>query len=162
MDSQTFRQTLAQFATGVAVVISGNGALVHGMTVNSFTSVSLVPPLILFCADNRADTFQAILIARRFTVSILSDEQEDLSRRFAVIGPQHELFAQTPWQPGIDAIPYLTESLAYLDCAVHDIIPAGDHHIIIGQVDKLALLKSGRPLLYYQSDYYRPVTLPPD
>ena len=162
MDTQSFRQTLAQFATGVTVVISGTGDLIHGMTVNSFTSVSLVPPLILFCAENRADTFQAILAVRRFTVSILSDQQEELSRRFALIGPQHELFQQTPCQSGIAAIPYLSESLAYLDCAVYDIVAAGDHHIVVGQVDQLALLKSGRPLLYYQSDYYRPVPLPPD
>jgi 3-hydroxy-9,10-secoandrosta-1,3,5(10)-triene-9,17-dione monooxygenase reductase component len=162
LDSQTFRQTLAQFATGVTVVISGAGASLHGMTVNSFTSVSLVPPLILFCAENRADTFQAILAVQRFTVSILSDQQEELSRRFARLGPQEELFRQTPCQPGIDAIPYLADSLAYLDCAVHDIIPAGDHHIVVGQVNNLARLKSGRPLLYYQSDYYRLISLPPD
>lgn len=156
MDTKNYRDTLSRFATGITVVISRTSARVtHGMTVNSFTSVSLNPPLVLFCADNRSDTFHAVQESRRFTVSILREEQEALSQRFALTGPQEELFQALPCQPGIDGIPYLAEGLAYLDCSVHQILPAGDHHIVIGQVDDLGLLSPGRPLLYYHSHYER-------
>lgn len=161
MDTQIFRETLAHFATGVTVVISRTAELTHGMTVNSFTSVSLDPPLILFCADNRSDTLQVVQKSWRFTVSVLSDQQEDLSRRFAMVGPQDDIFRQTACQSGIDGIPYLADGLAFFDCGVHDMVPAGDHHIIIGHVDRLGLLRPGRPLMFFQSHYYRPVTLPP-
>ncbi len=161
MDTQTFRDTLAQFATGVTVVISGTGSSHQGMTVNSFTSVSLVPPLILFCADNRAVTLRAVKQSHRFTVSILCEEQEDLSRRFAELGPQGDLFAQIRTAPATKGIPYLFDSLGYLDCAVHNIIPAGDHHIVVGHVERLGRLSHGYPLIYFRHRYYRPVTSPP-
>lgn len=155
MDSKSFRQALGQFATGVTVVISryDDGAL-HGMTVNSFTSVSLNPPLVLFCADNRSDTFKALSVSRRFTVSMLTDKQETLSRRFAVTGPQDALFQSLACQPGIDDIPYLADALAFLDCAVENIIPAGDHHLVLARVDELGLLSPGHPLIYFQSGYH--------
>lgn len=162
MDSHIFRETLAQFATGVTVVISGTPGAIHGMTVNSFTSVSLDPPLVLLCADNRSDTYRAIKQSQRFTVSILSDQQESVSQQFALIGPQDELFAQIACASGIGGVPYLLNSLGYLDCAVQDIIPAGDHHIILGHVDHLARLTPGYPLLYFKSQYYYLGTSPPD
>lgn len=162
MDSQTFRATLAQFATGVTVVISGLNGAVHGMTVNSFCSVSLEPPLVLFCADNRSDTLLAVIQSRRFTVSILSDQHEHLSHRLALLGPQTDIFDTSPWGQGLEGIPFLKDGLAYLDCSVDNIVPAGDHHIIVGRVDHLARLKPGRPLLYYQSQYYHPATSQPD
>ncbi len=156
MDTKIFRETLAQFATGITVVISRTACTTHGMTVNSFTSVSLTPPLVLFCADNRSDTFQTVQESHRFTVSILADRQEALSQRFALTGPQEELFQSLNCREGIDGIPYLADGLAFLDCSVENIIPAGDHHIVIGHVDNLGLLNPSDPLLYYQSNYYRP------
>lgn len=163
MDSQTFRDVLAQFATGVTVVISGIPGAIHGMTVNSFTSVSLDPPLVLFCADNRADTFHAVMASHRFTVSILSDQQEAVSQRFALVGPQDTLFSTLNCGMASGGIPYLKDSLAYLDCAVYDVVKAGDHHIIVGLVEHLGLLSPGHPLMYFQSQYYyQPGTSPPD
>ncbi len=162
MDSQTFRDVLAQFVTGITVVISGIPGAIRGMTVNSFTSVSLHPPLVLFCADNRADTFSAVMSSHRFTVSILSEQQEAVSQRFALIGPQDTLYSTLNCGMGLGGIPYLKDSLAYLDCAVDDVVQAGDHHIIVGLVEHLELLNPGRPLMYFQSQYYHPGTLPPD
>lgn len=162
MDTQIFRDTLSQFATGVTVVISGSRSARRGMTVNSFTSVSLVPPLVLFCADNRSETLHAIRESQRFTVSVLSEQQEDISRGFAELGPQDHLFNQLNTTPGINDIPYLSDGLAFLDCSVQNIVPAGDHHVIVGHVDKLGRLKSGTPLIYFGHHYYRPVTSPPD
>lgn len=163
LDTTNFRNVLAQFATGVTVVVTrtAQGTL-HGMTVNSFTSVSLDPPLVLFCADNNSETIRAVQSCRRFTVSILKDEQEDLSRRFAMLGPQTDAFASTRFLEGRGGLPYLADSLAYIDASVDDIIPAGDHHIILGRVEDLGVLASGQPLLFYSSQYYRPVTLPRD
>lgn len=156
MDAQIFRHTLAQFATGITVVISRlDESTLHGMTVNSFTSVSLTPPLILFCADNQSETLRAVQYAHRFTVSFLAAHQRSLSEQFALLGPQNELMAKTPLSEGIDGIPYLRESLAFLDCKVESIVPAGDHHIILGHVDNLGILAPGDPLLYYASHYYR-------
>ena len=162
MDSHLFRETLAQFATGIAVVISGSHDAFHGMTVNSFTSVSLNPPLVLFCADNSARTFEVVQCSGLFTVSILAEDQEELSRRFALRSPQAALFASIPTRIGIHHIPYLRDGLAYCDCTVQTISPAGDHHIVVGHVDRLARLNAGRPLLYFQSHYYHPEPLRQD
>ena len=163
LDTQDFRDVLAQFATGVAVVVTrtAEGTL-HGMTVNSFASVSLEPPLVLFCADNKSETIRALRSCRRFTVSMLHEEQEDLSRRFAMLGPQTDAFAAARFVVGRGGLPYLADSLAYVDARVEDLIPAGDHHIVLGRVEDLGVLATGQPLLFYASQYYRPVTLPPD
>lgn len=157
MDINRFRKTLGQFATGVSIVISQGPKSLRGMTVNSLTSVSLNPPLVLFCADNQSDTLNAVLHAKRFTVSILNDQQEPLSQQFALSGSQEQLFSTLSIRPGIDQIPYLSDGLAYLDCHVTKVIPAGDHHVIIGHVDNLDVLDSHRqPLIYFRSHYYQP------
>lgn len=153
MDTESFRETLAQFATGVAVVMSGVPACFRGMTINSFTSVSLTPPLVLFCADNQAETLKAINQSQRFTISILSVNQEQLSQQFALLGPQEELFKQVDLCTGIGGVPYLADGLAFLDCALQNIVPAGDHHIIVGHVDILGCLQDNPPLLYFRSQY---------
>ncbi|NMP21304.1 flavin reductase family protein [Sulfobacillus harzensis] len=161
MDAKIFRDTLAQFATGITIVISQNiDRHLHGMTVNSFTSVSLHPPLVLFCADNRSDTFRAIEDSGHFTVSILSEEQEALSQRFALRGPQEALFQSLTLGESVSGIPYLADSLAFLDCTVDRIVPAGDHHLVLGRVDALNRLVPGRPLVYYQSQYQRLDAIP--
>ena len=163
MDTKNFRDVLAQFATGVTIVVTrtAEGTL-HGMTVNSFTSVSLEPPLVLFCADNHSETIRAVRSCRRFTVSMLREEQEELSRRFAMLGPQTDAFAGARFVEGRGGLPYLADGLGYVDASVTDMIPAGDHHIILGRVEDLGVLSPGQPLLFYSSQYYRPVTLPPD
>ncbi len=153
MDSEIFRESLAQYATGVAVVISGAPGCYRGMTVNSFTSVSLAPPLVLFCADNQAETFQSIKQSQRFTLSILSVYQEELSQQFSLLGPQEKLFAGITTGLGINDIPYVADGLAFLDCTVHNMIRAGDHHIIVGHVDQLGRLQDHPPLIYFQSQY---------
>lgn len=153
LDNETFRETLGQFATGVAVVISGIPGCFRGMTINSLTSVSLMPPLVLFCADNQAETFEALKQSQRFTLSVLSAQQEQLSRQFALLGPQEELFNRVNAHRGTGDIPYLADSLAFLDCSVQNIVAAGDHHIIVGHVDQGGRLNNQPPLLYFQSQY---------
>lgn len=154
MDTKSFRDTLGQFATGITVVISGTGGThYHGMTVNSFTSVSIQPPLVLFCADSRSETFKAVEASGRFTVSMLNEDHQALSERFAVKGPQTALFHSLNLRWGQDHIPYLADGLAFLDCALDRIIPAGDHFLVLGRVNAFDRLRPGRPLLYYQSHY---------
>lgn len=153
MDNNDFRQTLAQFATGVTIIISRFHDTLHGMTVNAFTSVSLHPPLILFCADNQSDTLAAVQETERFTVSILGQHQETVSRRFAQKGPQHDLFQQLSLSWGSLGLPYLADSLAYLECTVEQLSPAGDHHIVLGRVHHLGALTHEDPLLYFRHHY---------
>ncbi len=126
----------------------------HGMTVNSFTSVSIEPPLVLICADNRSETFKAVEASGRFTVSILSEDHQALSQQFAIKGPQAALFQSLNLHWGADHIPYLADGLAFLDCALDRIIPAGDHFLVLGRVTAFGRLHPGRPLLYYQSHYH--------
>ncbi|MCY0878337.1 MAG: flavin reductase family protein [Firmicutes bacterium] len=156
MNLRAFRDTLALYATGVTVVLSRYGLATHGMTVNSFTSVSLRPPLVLFCADNRADTLKTVQQAGYYTVSILGEEHAWISQRFAVAGPQEDLLAEVRLGQGpASGVPYLSDALAFLECRVTDVIPAGDHHIVVGEVEHLGRLNPHRPLIYFDHRYRR-------
>lgn len=160
LDSHGFRHALGQFATGIAVVFVVGPGGPHGMTINSFTSVSLHPPLILFCVDVRARTRTLIRGGSRFTVSILSQEQEAVSRLFADPATPDHLIRQLPTRSGIDGLPILSEALAYLDCSLENLYPAGDHDIVVGRVDDFGILRPGPPLLYFGGQYRR--LIPPD
>ncbi|MFY8094432.1 MAG: flavin reductase family protein [Niveispirillum sp.] len=151
-DKRAFRDTLGCFATGVCIVSATDkeGRPV-GLTVNSFTSVSLDPPLVLFCLDNRSESLAAFLGAPGFALSILSADQQALSNRFAR-DP-----AASRWD-GVDAVtgkagaPLIPGALAVLDCAMHAIHPGGDHTILVGHVLGYAN-QPGAPLLYYRGGY---------
>lgn len=151
-DQRAFRDTLGCFATGVCIVSATDkeGRPV-GLTVNSFTSVSLDPPLVLFCLDNRSESLTAFLEAPGFALSILSADQQALSNRFAR-DP-----AATRWD-GVAAVtgkggaPLIQGALAALDCSLHAIHPGGDHTILVGRVLGYANQK-GAPLLYYRGAY---------
>lgn len=163
VDVGTFRDTLAQYATGVTIVLSRYGPITHGMTVNSFTSVSLNPPMVLFCAENQADTLRTIQQAGYFTVSILSDQHAWLSQRFAVAGSHAELLSHLKLgQSPTGGVPFLQDALAYLECRVQNLIPAGDHHIILGLVEHLGRLREGTPLIYFDHRYRQLAPAPAD
>jgi flavin reductase (DIM6/NTAB) family NADH-FMN oxidoreductase RutF len=151
MDSDEFRSVLGRFATGVTVVTARDTASVdHGLTVNSFTSLSLVPPLILVCIDHEASLLPAMTACSHFVVNILAANQEALGRRFAA--PETDRFEGVGFTRGTCGAPILDDVLAYLECRAARSIPAGDHTIFIGEVEH-AETRSAGPLLYYRGGY---------
>lgn len=151
-DEKTYRKALGSFATGITVVtVRGPGDVVLGMTVNSFSSVSLDPPLVLWCLDKSAALFPIIEKCDAFCVSVLSEAQEDISNRFAV-AHQHETdgLALTS---GATGVPYLSESPTNFQCSVHAQHEAGDHLIIVGRVQAFEVMSDAKPLLYYKGAY---------
>jgi flavin reductase (DIM6/NTAB) family NADH-FMN oxidoreductase RutF len=132
MDSRVFRQTVGQFVTGVTVIATENGGAVHAMTANSFTSLSLDPPLVLFCAGKRTKMGGLVRDAARFSVNILARTQQDVSSYFAGAWKQPEPppFAFDSWE----GVPRLGGCAATLACEVHAIQEGGDHWIVIGRV----------------------------
>ena len=150
-----FRHALGQFATGVTVVTAERApGQVHGMTANSFTSVSLKPLLILICVSHQAQLLPLIRKHKRFGVSILREDQRALSEYFAqtVEDPQIEKRLGIRYRWTETGIPLLGDALAHLACTVASEQPAGDHTIFIGEVESLDV-HEGKPLLYLCGNY---------
>lgn len=152
VDALKFRQVMGHFPTGVSVITTTHEGRQHGMTANSITSVSLEPVMILVCLAREARTALAIQKAGRFAVNILAEQQEDVSRRFARAGQDHF--------DGLDVteamgLPILPGCLAYLVCNVHEVVPAGDHDIVLGNVEHcdVGSENGGSPLVFFQGGY---------
>ena len=153
VDQAHFRRTCARFPTGVTIltVVDAEGAP-HGMTASSFTSVSLDPPLVLVCVDHRATVMEHLQRCQHFGVNVLSEEQHELSARFARRGEAR--FDGVPWNRGPQGVPLIPEALAWFECGMHRMVDAGDHAILIGEVLS-AGHQEGRPLVYFGSRYHR-------
>lgn len=151
-DSATFRQALGCFATGVAVVTAQDSkGQNRGITVNSFSSVSLDPPLILFCLDKGAMSFDVFHQVENFAVNVLGEHQHELSIRFATAAiDKWEGVGYELW-PG--RLPVLHDCLANLACRRETLYEGGDHLIVVGRVERLRAAGEGDPLVYYQSRY---------
>lgn len=152
IEPAALRRVCGSFATGVTVITTGVGSGAAGTTVNSFTSVSLDPPLVLFCLHNRSRLHGALAESEAFAVNFLAWLQEDVARAFAgrptavIHGVAHHLSS-----PGV---PVLTEALAFLVCRLVDRFAAGDHLIILGEVVELGESRRGRdPLIFYQGAF---------
>ena len=153
-DPGIFRQTLGRFATGITIVTACDAqGSPHGLTVNSFTSVSLAPPLVLFCIGKTSQSLESIMAANSFAINILSAEQEVISTRFA--SRLESRFDGVDWVPGVTGSPLLAGALATLDCRKHQTVEAGDHYILIGEVMATAFHDDADPLLYFASKYRR-------
>jgi flavin reductase (DIM6/NTAB) family NADH-FMN oxidoreductase RutF len=151
-DTRAFRQALGSFPTGVAVIT----AVAHerhpmGITVNSFASVSLDPPMILWCLDNRSDRFEVFTKARGYTVSVLGAAHENVSVRLAEQG-SHSLdglaLIETELGP-----PALADSLAIFECESEAVHAGGDHAILVGRVIRFARRDAGAPLIFFRGRY---------
>ncbi|MEW8977619.1 MAG: flavin reductase family protein [Symbiobacterium sp.] len=152
-DSRTFRDALGQFLTGVTIVTAAapDGTPV-GLTVNSFTSVSLDPPLVLFCIDKRSGSYAALVGAPGYAVHILGSDQAELSQRFATRGADR--FAGLTYTRGLYGAPILPGAVALLECRTVQRVDAGDHTILIGQVERLDPGdRTRRPLGYLRGRY---------
>jgi flavin reductase (DIM6/NTAB) family NADH-FMN oxidoreductase RutF len=150
-----FRKALGQFATGLTVVTAEREpGLVHGMTANSFTSVSLDPLLILVCVDQRAKMLSLLHKKKRFGVSVLKQGQEAISEYFAKgeqsAEAEQRLSIRYRWTPG--GVPVLEGTLLHLTCNVIASHVAGDHTIFVGEVEDAAI-HDGEPLLYFRGEY---------
>ena len=149
--SEGFRRACGRFATGVTIasVLDGSGAP-HGLTVSSFTSVSLDPPLILICLGHEVTSVEAFRAAKHFGINILGEDQRALSERFARKG--HDRFDGLDWLRGETGVPLLAGVLAQIECAVQRRIAAGDHDIFLGEVLS-ARVHKGDPLIHFASRY---------
>jgi flavin reductase (DIM6/NTAB) family NADH-FMN oxidoreductase RutF len=157
LTSLDFRRALGQFATGVTVVtVESVPGRVHGMTANSFTSVSLEPPLISVCVDQQAHLLPLLKDQRVFGVNILRADQQKLSEFFSRPDqPETEesgLPVHFRWTA--ERIPLLEDVLCQVACRVHALHPTGDHTIVVGEVLS-AVLCSGEPLIFFRGDYTR-------
>jgi flavin reductase (DIM6/NTAB) family NADH-FMN oxidoreductase RutF len=151
LDVAEFRKALGAFVTGVTVVTtkSRSGAP-RGVTANSFTSVSLNPPLILVCLARSAKSHPVFTETEEFAVSILSKEQRAISSKFASSNP--DKFVDVDWHTSVTGSPIIRHSSAWLDCVKHDMVDAGDHTILIGRVRDFGHRPS-MPLGYYRGQY---------
>jgi flavin reductase (DIM6/NTAB) family NADH-FMN oxidoreductase RutF len=153
-DPRTLRDALGCFATGVTVVtcLDGDGQPA-GLTANSFTSVSLDPPLLLVCVAKRAASARALTRASHFAVNVLQTHQQPASIRFAAKG--EDRFGATPWSPGEFGPPVLRDSLGVFECGAHAVHEGGDHHIVVGEVLRASFDAGLDPLLYFRGRYRR-------
>lgn len=151
IDEARFRQALGHFASGVTVVTTRHNDLLYGMTISSFSSLSLRPPLVLICVDTQFSTHEAISNAKQFVVNILEQGQEHLSRRFA--SRDSDKFSGVAWQSGRLGLPVLEGTLATIECKLHATLPGGDHTIFVGEVINVEI-GEGAPLLYYRRGYH--------
>jgi len=150
-DDRRFRDVFGHFATGVTIITAMDGDEPVGMAANSFTSLSLEPPLVLFCVAYSSSTWPRIEAAGKFAVNILGEDHEPLSRLFAQKGADR--FGQTPWHCGVSGAPVLDDAIAYIDCDFEAEYPGGDHKIIVGRVLDLDMREGARPLLFYKGSY---------
>ncbi len=157
LSSAVFRQALGRFATGVTIVTAERApGQVHGMTANSFASVSLEPLLVLICVDEQARMLPVLKKAQRFGVSVLKENQREISEFFAQ--PEQDpdteraLGIKFEWTPG--GIPVLADTLVQLTCTVVASYRSGDHTIFLGEVESAEVF-DGEPLLFFRGSYCR-------
>ncbi len=151
LDRDIFRKTCGRFATGIAVAtVTGLDGTPYGLTVNSFTSVSATPPLVLICVDYRSTVLAQFRSSAWFCVNVLADSQEALSVRFSQRIPDR--FEGLVWEYGPSGAPVLDGCLASMECSVVQTVEAGDHAVLIAEVI-YARCSEGKPLLYFGSQY---------
>ena len=152
-DTKAFRQCLGKFATGVTVVTccDADGSPC-GITANSFSSVSLDPPLVLWNIAKVSNSLDAYLNAKHFAINVLSDAQRDLSSHFA--RSDHTLFDDIEYTMSDSGAPLFPDTLASFECETREIHECGDHHIIIGEV-RTFRTGNKNPLLFFSGGYRR-------
>lgn len=151
VDASEFRIACGHFATGVAIVTMRNReGESHGLTANSLTSVSLEPPLILVCVEKTISSYPAMVDAEGFLVNILTNQQEELARRFAT--PDIDKFDGVETGPGDFGAARIPGCLAYVAARRHSQFDGGDHTVFIGEATSTEL-GSGRPLVFYRGMY---------
>lgn len=149
-----FKGALSRWASGVSVVTVNDGGLLYGLTVSSFSSVSLDPPLVLVCVNNSNRASTMIERSGRFAISVLAADQRDASNYFA--SPKREpttAFTEIPGEWTVLRQPIIEGALAHLVCELHQLVPAGTHTIVLGQVVHAHHDETKQPLLYWNRAY---------
>lgn len=158
-DLRLFRNALGRFATGITVVTTRTpDGKREGMTANSFSAVSLDPPLVLWSIKNEAPSCPAFLEAGMFAINVLTQEQAWLSHRFAT--PRADKFAELDCTEGQGGCPLFSETLAHFECRLENTVPAGDHQILIGRVLRASYDEAAAPLLFSSGRYAIAAPLP--
>ena len=152
-DPSTFRTVLGHFPSGVVLVTAFDGPEPVGMACNSFTSVSLEPQLVLFCAAKSSTTWPRIQAAGKWAANFLDEDGEEICRLFAQKGADR--FARVAYSPGRTGAPIIEEALAFVDCETVAEYDAGDHLIVVGRVVELGYRHEGKPLVFYRGGYGR-------
>ena len=151
LDTWDFRQAVGVFTTGVTVVTSCDDTGVrYGLTANSFTSVSLEPPLVLFCAYQRAPSLDGLIRSEHFAINVLASDQEEIAMRFA--RPAEDKLAGLHWRVGIFGAPLLDRCIAHIECTLEQRHPSGDHDIVVGRVHRVKFY-AGEPLIFHRSRF---------
>lgn len=150
IDDAQFKLAMSHFASGVTIVTTEVDGRKYGMTVASFASLSLHPPLVLVCIEKSVKTHDAIATAGKFAVSILGKDQTDISNRFA--SRSEDKFAGTALRDSELGLPVIDGALTAIECRVTEKLPGGDHTIFIGEVVS-AHVTEGEPLVYFRSGY---------
>lgn len=152
-ESQDLRRILGHFATGVTVITTKDReGTPFGLTANAFTSLSLDPPLVLICVDKTVQCYSCFEESKIFAVNFLSEDQEELSRRFATKGI--EKFAGLRWREGRGGAALLDGTLGYIECTITQSYDGGDHTIIVGEIVGASAV-GDRPLLFFKGKYHR-------
>jgi flavin reductase (DIM6/NTAB) family NADH-FMN oxidoreductase RutF len=152
VEAKTFRHILGHYPTGVCVVTAmQEGGPPAGMSVGSFTSVSLDPPLVGFFPDRGSTSWTKIEAAGRFCVNVLAHDQEWLCRRFA--SRLQDKFEGVIHRLSDAGLPILDDVVAWIDCTLHAVNEAGDHFFVLGKVQSLGIERDARPLIFFQGGY---------
>jgi flavin reductase (DIM6/NTAB) family NADH-FMN oxidoreductase RutF len=150
IDDAQFKLAMSHFASGVTVVTTEHEGRPYGMTVASFASLSLHPPLVLVCIETSVKSHEAIAAAGKFGVSILGSDQADVSGRFA--SKSEDKFTGASVHRGELGVPLVSGAICALECRVQSQLPGGDHSIFVGEVVGIHT-SEGAPLVYFRSGY---------
>jgi 3-hydroxy-9,10-secoandrosta-1,3,5(10)-triene-9,17-dione monooxygenase reductase component len=153
IDPLAYRRVLGHFPTGVTVVTAHADGGPVGLSIGSFTSVSLDPPLVGFLPARASQSWPLIRSVGRFCVNVLSAGQEELASLFAA--PHDDRFGEVRWRPApFSGAPLLAGVAAWVDCEIEAVVPAGDHDFVLGRVHELGAAEPARPpLIFFQGEY---------
>jgi flavin reductase (DIM6/NTAB) family NADH-FMN oxidoreductase RutF len=156
VDTIAFRHTVSTFATGVTVITTGRDGEYHAMTANAFLSLSLEPVTVLVSVEKSAHTYPLIERSDAFTVNILAEDQEEVSRMFASKAMQEKhTLKDTEVMLGKNGVPIIPNCLAFIQCRTIQKYDAWDHTLFIGEVTEAQVLRDVPPLAYFRSSYRR-------
>lgn len=151
IDAARYRQVLGHFPTGVTVITSAADGVPLGLSVGSFFSVSLQPPLVGFCVGGQSKSWPKIRETGRFCANVLAEDQEDVCRVFASSGG--DKFTGLGWRHSLSGSPVLTDVLAWVDCTIQSEHEDGDHRLVIGRVVELEVGRETGPLVFFRGGY---------